>query len=151
MAGVGTRTVFDEEGNPVQALELDFQGIAHEKSSLPQQPEDRVAAVRATLQAAKTADRERERARVRELHKAQKRKRKDAEEGAAAEAPSLIATLGGGESDEGGEGGDDGDGGDEVEPAPRRRKASARKASAGAASLQDDEDRAQAMLAKLLG
>ena len=144
VAGAGTRTLFDDEGRPVEALEVDFEGVAAEKSGLPQQPEDRVASVRATLQAAKTADRERERARVRDLHKSQKRKRKQEEGDEAGEAPQLSATLG--------EEGDEGDEGDEAErePAPRRRKGAA-SATAGPASLQNDEDRAQAMLAKLLG
>ena len=122
---------------------MDFQGIAAEKSGLPQQPEDRVAAVRATLQAAKTADRERERARVRDLHKSQKRKRKQEEGDEAGEAPQLTATLG--------EEGDDGDDGEEAEAAPALRRRKGASAAAGPESLQNDEDRAQAMLAKLLG
>ena len=60
-------------------MKAGFEGVAAEKASLPPQPHDRVAAVRAALHAAKAEDKARERERVRDKHKAQKRKRKQGE------------------------------------------------------------------------
>ena len=69
--------------------------VAAEKASLPPQPHDRVAAVRAALHAAKAEDKARERERVRDKHKAQKRKRKqgEADEPGEGEVQVMLGLL----------------------------------------------------------
>ena len=159
----GTRVVFDDDGRPLaDRLAGGFDAVAAEKSELPLQPEDRVAAVREALKQSRKEDRERERERVRELHKTQKRKRKERQQekegggggdaNGAGGGGEVEVTLGGADDDE-----HDDDEAEADAPPSRRRKPSPASApastdgAAGDGSLKDDEARAQEMLAKLLG
>ena len=162
----GKRTVFDEDGESVeQKLSASFASIVAEKVASGSRggvdPQERVAAVRASLQAAKEEDRARERERVRGKHKEQKRKRKEAE--AEAEGRTVGAGVELGRPEDGEDSGEDSGGdGDEVEEQeeakPRKKVKRSRRdatddgsAFGGGGDLLDDERAAEAKLAQLLG
>ena len=92
------RTVFDDDGLPLEARFEGFAGVLQDKEGVGSAPAlaptDRVAAVKAALQERASADRERERVRVRTKHKEQKRKRKATE--AEAEVAERRPGQGGG-------------------------------------------------------
>ena len=154
--GNGKRMVFDDEGVPLEERygAIDFAQVVAEKAGAhaPIDPEARVAAVRASLNAARDADRDRERERVRSKHKDQKRKRKEAQgEGGADSEPKAMLGSAGAE-----EGGGATEAADAAE-ARQARKKSRRPADtpadtgAGRAVPTSDEGAAEAKLAALLG
>jgi len=158
----GTRTVFDDEGVPLERRFDGFAGVVADKEAVGAapvaDPASRVAQVKAALRERAAVDRERERERVREMHKARKRKQKEA---AAAEVearePGVQAILGTGESDGDDDGEHSGSAAAMVRPSKRSRRGDDEASSSvpvmqsTADEMRRDEIAAERKLAMLLG
>ena len=158
----GKRTVYDDDGVPLERRFDGFAGVVADKEAVGAapvaDPASRVAQVKAALREHAAVDRERERERVREMHKARKRKQKEA---AAAEMearePGVQAILGTGKSDGDDDGEHSGSAAAMVRPSKRSRRgddevgSSVPAMQSTADEMRRDEIAAERKLAMLLG